>query len=122
MGLVFYAGVMMIVVGIFQALEGLAAILDDSLFAVAAEYAYDIDVSTWGWVHLIWGIVVGVAGVFVLTGGALWARIIGIVVAALSAIINFLYIPYYPIWSLLIIALAVVVIWALATHRGEVRL
>jgi hypothetical protein len=113
---------MMIVVGIFQSLEGLAAILDDSLFAVAAEYAYDIDVSAWGWVHLLWGIIAGVAGVFVLTSGALWARIIGIVVAALSAIINFLYIPYYPIWSLLIIALAVVVIWALATHRGEVQL
>jgi hypothetical protein len=118
-GLALFAAVMMLVGGIFQALEGLAAILDDSLFSVAVEYAYEVDVTAWGWIHLIGGIVVAVAGFFVLRG-MLWARLVGIVVAAGSAILHFFYIPYYPIWSVLIIALDVAVIWALATYRDEV--
>jgi hypothetical protein len=117
-GLTLFAAIMMIVIGIFQVFQGLAAILDDSLFVVAAEYAYDIDVSAWGWIHLIGGIIVAVAGYFVMTG-ALWARVVGIIVAALSAVANFFYIPYYLFWSLLIIALDVVVIWALASYRRE---
>jgi hypothetical protein len=112
---------MMLVIGVFQGMQGLAAILEDDLFVVGRAFAYELDLTTWGWVHLIGGIIVAVAGAFVLRG-AFWAQIVGIVVAALSAIANFAYLPYYPFWSLLIIALNVLVIWALATHRGAVRL
>ena len=72
----------------------------------------------WGWIHLILGIVVALAGFYVLSG-RLWARIIGITMALFSAIANFFFIPYYPVWSVLIIALDVFVIWALATYRGD---
>jgi hypothetical protein len=117
-GLTLFAGIIMLVIGTFQSLQGLAAIIDDELFVVGPGYAYEFDVTAWGWVHLIGGIIVAVAGVFVLRG-ALWARIVGMAVAALSAVANFFYIPYYPVWSVLIIALDIVVIWALATYRRE---
>jgi hypothetical protein len=118
-GFVIFAGVMMIILGVFHALEGLTAILQDKFFVTTPNYLISVDVSTWGWIHLIGGAIVAVAGFFVFSG-AVWARAVGILLAALSAIANFLFIPYYPFWSLLMIALAVFVIWALAVHRREV--
>ncbi len=119
-GGVIFAGCMMIMIGTFGVLEGLAAIIKDSFFVVGANYAYKVDVTTWGWVHLILGAVVVLAGFYVFTG-SLWARIIGIVLAIFSAIANFLFIPYYPFWTILIIALDAFVIWALAAHGRAVR-
>jgi hypothetical protein len=107
---------MMIMIGTFQAFQGLAAIIDDEFFVVTGNYAFEFDTTTWGWVHLITGSIVAVAGFYVFTGNLL-ARIIGIVIALASAVTNFFYIPYYPVWSVLIIALDVVVIWALAAMR-----
>ena len=118
-GFVVFAGVMMIILGVFHALAGLTAILEDKFYVVTPNYLYSIDVTSWGWIHLIGGVIVAAAGFFVFSG-ALWARSIGIVLAGLSAIANFLFIPYYPFWSLLMIALDVFVIWALAVHGREV--
>jgi hypothetical protein len=119
-GLVVFAGVMMVMLGIFHALTGLTAILKDKFFVFTpGNYLISVDVTSWGWIHLIGGVVVALAGFFVFSG-ALWARAIGIVLAGLSAIANFLFIPYYPFWSLLMIALDIFVIWALAVHRREV--
>jgi hypothetical protein len=118
-GLVVFAGVMMIVLGIFHAVTGLTAILKSQFFVFTpSNYLISVDVTSWGWIHLIGGAVVAVGGFFVFSG-ALWARAIGIVLAALSAIANFLFVPYYPFWSLLMIALDVFVIWALAVHGRE---
>jgi hypothetical protein len=117
-GGVVFAAVMLIMIGVFQALQGLAAIFKDSFFVVLPNYYVEVDVTTWGWIHFILGIVVVLAGFGVLAG-ATWARVVGITVAVLSAIANFLFIPYYPVWSLLIIALDVFVIWALAAHGRE---
>jgi hypothetical protein len=118
-GLVVFAGVMMILLGIFHALTGLTAILKDQFFVFTSNnYLISVDVTAWGWIHLIAGVVVALAGFYVLTGAA-WARAIGILLAALSAIANFLFIPYYPFWSLLMIALDIFVIWALARHGRE---
>ncbi len=117
-GLALFAGVIMIMLGIFQAIAGLAAIIEDKFYVVTPNYAYQIDVTGWGWIHLIVGVFVVLAGVYVLSG-QLWARIVGITIAVLSALANFFFIPYYPLWALLIIALDVFVIWALATYRGE---
>lgn len=108
-----FAAVMMIMIGIFHAIAGIAALVEDQFFVVTPNYFVELDVTAWGWIHLIFGIVVGLAGFFVLTG-AVWARVIGIVLALLSAIGNFFFIPYYPVWSILIIALDIFVIWALA--------
>jgi hypothetical protein len=119
-GLVVFAGVLMILLGSFHTLEGLTAILKDQFFVFTPNnYLISVDVTSWGWIHLIGGVVVAVAGFFVFSG-ALWARAVGIVLAGLSAIANFLFIPYYPFWSLLMVALDVFVIWALARHGREV--
>ena len=118
-GFVIFAGVMMIILGVFHFLEGLTAILQNRFFVTTPNYIISVDVSTWGWIHLIGGAIVAVAGFFVFTG-AVWARAVGILLAGLSAIANFLFIPYYPIWSLLMIGLDVFVIWALAARGREV--
>ena len=107
-----FAAVLMMVVGIFQGIAGLAAIFENEFFVVTPNYVFEGDVTAWGWIHLILGIVVALAG-FALFYGAAWARATGIVLAVLVAVANFFFIPYYPFWSILIIALAVWVIWSL---------
>ena len=111
-GLVLFAGLMMIMLGVYQTIVGVAAVLGDQFHVVTAPYADTVDVTTWGWIHLVVGIIVAVAGWAVIAGQT-WGRVIGVVMAVLSAIANFLLIPYYPLWSLLIIVLDVFVIWAL---------
>jgi hypothetical protein len=117
-GAITFAGIMMAMNGVFSAFAGLAAILEEDFYVVLPNYLLQLDASTWGWAHLILGIVVTIAGFSVLTGQT-WARVVGIIVASVSAIANFAFIPYYPIWSLLIIAIDVVVIWALAAHGRQ---
>src|SRR5512135_556229 len=113
-----FASVVLILAGVAQALAGLAAILEDKVYVVTANYVYELDVTGWGWIHLILGVVVALAGVYVLSG-RVWARVVGIALAGLSALANFFFIPYYPLWTLLIIALDVFVIWALATYTAD---
>ncbi|WP_131740812.1 DUF7144 family membrane protein [Actinomadura roseirufa] len=115
MGFSIFAGCLMIMSGVFGALLGLAAIRTNTLYAVRGDYVFKWDVSTWGWAHLVLGIVVAVAGFAVFTG-QLWARAIGIVLAVASGIANFMFLPHYPVWSFLIIALDVTVIWALVKY------
>jgi hypothetical protein len=118
-GFIVFAAVMMIMSGVFQALAGLIAIFENEFYVAARKYLFEFDVTSWGWIHLILGVIVALAG-FSLLSGATWARVVGITLAVLSAIANFAFIPYYPFWSLLIIALDVFVIWALAVHGGKV--
>jgi hypothetical protein len=119
LGFIVFAAVMMMMTGVFQALAGLVAIFENTFYVAARNYTFEFDVTAWGWIHLILGVIVALAG-FGLLSGATWARVVGITLAVLSAIANFLFIPYYPFWSLLIIALDVFVIWALAVHGGKV--
>jgi hypothetical protein len=114
-----FAAVMMTLIGVFQVIAGLVAIFDDNFYVVTANYTFDVDTTAWGWIHLLLGIIVLVAAYY-LTAGRAWAAAVAIVLAALSAIANFFFIPYYPFWSLLLIALAVWVIWSL-TRPGAVR-
>ena len=116
-GWVFFAAIMMTVLGIFGIFEGLAAIVKSGFYHVPPNYYISINAKGWGWIHLIISIIVVLAG-FALFQGATWARVVGIILASLSAIANFLFIPVYPIWSLLIITIDIVVIWALAAHGG----
>jgi hypothetical protein len=118
-GGVTFAGTMMILVGIFQVIAGLAAIFEDEFFVVTQNYVFDLDVTAWGWIHLLIGIVVVLAGYFLFVGRA-WAAALAIVLAMLSAIANFFFIPYYPFWSILMIAIAIWVIWSV-TRPGIVR-
>ena len=115
-GWVLFASIVMIVGGFFAFFEGLAALLKSGRFYhTAANYPYGGNVKTWGWIVLIAGIIVLLAGFYVMTG-ALWARIVGITLASLSALANFFFIPFYPFWSLMVITLDIFVIWALAVH------
>jgi hypothetical protein len=114
-GLAAFAAAMLIIVGMFQMFEGLAALVDDEMLLTVNGYVYELDVTVWGWIHLLIGAVAALSGVFLLRG-AFWARGVGIVFAGLSALANFVWAPYYPLWSVLIIALDVAVIWALVTY------
>jgi hypothetical protein len=118
-GGVIFAGVIMIVLGIFQAIAGIAAIADDQFYVVTRNYAFDLDVTAWGWIHLLLGIVVALSG-FALLAGRAWAAVVAIVLAVISAVANFFFIPYYPFWSLLVIGLDIWVIWAL-TRPGVLQ-
>lgn len=115
MGMIVFASIVMVMIGMMHAIWGLSAIINDQFFVVTENYIFQFDVSTWGWIHLIAGIIVFLAG-FSLYSGALWARTVGVVLAVVSIIANFASMPYYPFWSILMIALAVFVIWALTVH------
>jgi len=117
-GLILFASFMMFLVGVFQAFTGLAAIINDQFLVATHEYLFQFDRTTWGWIHLILGLVVAGAGVG-LMGGATWGRAVAIVVALGSAISMFAFLPHYPLWALIVIALDVAVIWAVATQGGQ---
>jgi hypothetical protein len=119
-GLIMFAAIMMLMVGVFQALQGLVAIFENEFYVATRNYLFQFDATTWGWIHLLIGLVVAFAG-YGLLSGRTWARAVAIALAVLSAIANFLFIPYYPFWSLLIITLNIFVIWAIAAHGGDLR-
>jgi hypothetical protein len=118
-GFTAFAAWMMILVGSFHAIDGLAAIFKDEFFVPVSGYLFKFDATTWGWINLIGGIIVAIAG-FSLFSGAVWARTVGVVIAALSAIASFAYLPWYPVWAIVIIALDVTVIWALTAHGRDI--
>ena len=118
-GLTVFAAILMILGGIFHAIQGLVALVNDDFYVVGPRYVFQFDVTGWGWIHLLAGILVGTAGFF-LFQGAVWARSVAVVVAGLSIILNFMWLPYYPVWSMLIIAFAVFVIWAVTAHGRDV--
>ena len=111
-----FAATLMVLIGVFQILAGLVAIFNDEFYVVARNYTFDLDVSAWGWIHLLVGIAVLATG-FGLFGRRPWAGVAAIMLCMLSALVNFFFIPYYPIWSLLIIGLDVWVIWSV-TRSG----
>ena len=116
--LMVFAAILMIMAGIFQVLAGLVAIFQNEFHVQARNYLFQFDATTWGWIHLILGLLVAFAG-YGLLSGQTWARVAAITLAVLSAIANFLWLPYYPFWAILIIALDVFVIWAIAAHGRE---
>ena len=100
-------------------LQGISAVANDALFVVGPEYVYKFDTTTWGWIHIVVGVLLTVAALG-LFAGTTWARVVAIVIASLSIIANFAWLPYYPGWAILVIALDIVVIWAVATWtRGR---
>ena len=113
-GFTVLAGMLMILGGLWGFFEGLVAIIHQSFYHTLPNYTFQFNVHGWGWIHLILGVVVAAAGVCVLLGQT-WAKLLGIVLAVFSAIANFLFIPYYPVWSIILIAMDVFIIWALAT-------
>jgi hypothetical protein len=119
-GFILFAAIMMLMVGVFQALQGLIAIFENEFYVATRNYLFQFDATTWGWIHLLLGLLVAFAG-WGLLSGKTWARLLAITLAALSATANFLFIPYYPFWSLLLVTLNILVIWAITAHGGELR-
>jgi hypothetical protein len=118
-GFIVFAGLLMMVVGVFHALVGLTGILDDDFYVVREGYDLKIDIALWGWIHMIGGVVVVLAGWYLLLTGNLWARLTAILVVSVSMIWNFLSVPYYPVWSILLLAVDIGILWAIIAHGGE---
>jgi hypothetical protein len=116
---VVFAACILTLIGCFQVIAGLVAIFDDQFYVVTNNYTFDLDTTVWGWLHLLLGIALLATG-WGLFAGRAWAGVTAIVLAILSAIANFFFIPYYPFWSILVIALDVWVIWAL-TRPGAIE-
>src|SRR5829696_510829 len=119
-GFILFAAIMMIMAGVFQALAGLVAIFENEFYVPTRNYLFQFDATSWGWIHLLVGLLVAFAG-WGLLSGRTWARAVAITLAVLSAIANFAFIPYYPFWSMLIIVIDIVVIWAVAVYGGTLR-
>ncbi|MFD6394749.1 DUF7144 family membrane protein [Nocardia sp. NPDC055029] len=110
------AGILLAVVGVLQILEGISAVAKDDLIVVGPEYLYQFDLTSWGWWHIVFGAIAVIVAIGLLAGQT-WGRVLAMVIAAISIIANFLWLPYYPWWSILIIIINIVVIWAVATWR-----
>jgi hypothetical protein len=121
-GWVVFAAVMMIVIGAFQVIEGLTALFRDTYYVVGHDdLLLRVDYTGWGWIHLGIGAVLVISGLG-LFSGAMWARVVGVTVAALSALANLVFIAAYPVWAITVIALDVFVIYAITVHGREMRL
>ena len=117
-GIAVFAGVAMIVGGAFEALEGLAGIVNDKYLVVVPNYIYAFDLTVWGVVHLLVGLALVVIGVSLLRGQT-WARVAGMIAAVVSAILNFVWLPISPLWAIIVIAVDMLVIWALAQYLRQ---
>lgn len=116
-----FGGVMLIVVGIFQVVEGIAAIADDKIYVSGVQYTFQLDVTAWGWIHLILGIIAIAVAVGILTGQS-WGLLSGVVISSLGAIACFIFLPYYPLWNIVTLAIYVFVAWALfmqMAHKND---
>lgn len=114
-----FAGIMMIMQGVWWVMAGLVAIVDDDFYAVTREYIFKFDTSTWGWIHLLLGIVVLFAGVG-LFSGQVWARTVGVAIAVVASLVAFAWLPWYPVWAIIFITVSVAIIWALTAHGRDI--
>ncbi len=111
-----FAGVLLLVDGILGVLKGIAGIASNDVYTRIDDYVFKFDVTSWGWIHLVLGVILVLVGVGILKG-ATWARVTGVVLASLNIVANFMWLPYTPVWAIVTIAIDVFVIWALCTDR-----
>ncbi|MEU5214934.1 hypothetical protein AB0G79_01870 [Streptomyces sp. NPDC020807] len=112
-----FAGVLMLVTGFLDIFQGIVGIAEDDVYTHIGDYVFKFDLTTWGWIHLILGVIIAVAG-FGILKGAEWGRVAGIALASLNILFQFLFLPYQPWWALFSMAISIFVIWALATDEG----
>jgi hypothetical protein len=118
---VIFGGVMLILLGIFHVMQGLVALVHDDFYLVTKNgLLLNFDFTSWGWIHLVLGVLIGLVGVGLLTGNTA-ARVAGVVLAVLSAVVNLLFIAAYPAWSVMVIALDVIVIYSIVVHGRELK-
>lgn len=119
-GWVYFGGAMMILLGTFNIIEGLVALFHDQYYVATPQGLLLFDITGWGWVHLVIGVIAVGVGIGVFTG-ALWARISGVILCGINAIAQLAFLSAYPVWAVIVIALDVMVIWALIVHGDEAR-
>ncbi|WP_107986798.1 DUF7144 family membrane protein [Rhodococcus sp. OK519] len=110
--------VLLVTVGLLEAFQGLSAVAGDDVLVLEADYRFQLNETGWGWIHLVLGLVVAAAGAALFTGRT-WARVAAMVICAVSIVVNFVWLPNYPMWAISIIVLNAVVIWAVATWKPE---
>jgi hypothetical protein len=115
-----FAGVLLLVSGSMDILQGLAAVANDDLYGQGADYLYDFNSATWGWIHLVLGVltIVAAAGILLRKG---WGQVIGIIIAGLGMLTNFAALPHYPFWAIVLIGFYALVIWSLTTQMRHYR-
>jgi hypothetical protein len=114
-----FAAIMMIMIGCWWVFAGLVGLINGDFYAATKNYIFKFDTTAWGWIHLIVGVLVLLAG-FGLFSGAVWARTVGVFMALLATLVGFAWLPWYPLWAILIIASSVTVIWALTAHGRDI--
>jgi hypothetical protein len=114
-----FAGVMLIIIGVFDIVQGLVAIVNDDFYVITQEWVFKFDVTTWGWIHLILGIILIASGIGIFSANVA-ARTVGVIGAGLAMIVNFAWLPYYPVWSTIVIAICIAIIWALTAHGRDI--
>jgi hypothetical protein len=119
-GLTLFAGIVVLLLGVAEFLQGFSAVRSDDVFVRAPNYVYEFDLTTWGWIHMLLGVIAMIIGGAVLTTRK-WGLVAGTVLAVLSAVSNFLFIPQSPWWSLVLIGLNVALIWAFCEVMRENR-
>ena len=118
-GFISFAGIVLILAGIFHVIDGIVGLFNNDFYVKTDNWVFKFNVTSWGWIHIILGIIAILAGVG-LFSGAIWARTVAVIVAAVSIIANFVWLPYYPWWALLVIVLDFFVIWAVVLHGRDV--
>lgn len=114
-----FAAFMMILIGIWWIIAGLVGLINDEFYVRTANYIFRFDSTAWGWIHLIVGALVLLAG-FGLFSGAVWARTIGVIMALIASLAGFAWLPWYPLWAILIVIASFSVIWALTAHGRDI--
>lgn len=114
-----FAGVMLIMLGVMDVIQGLVALVNNEFYVIGQEWVFEFDITAWGWIHIIGGIILIMSGVGIFSGNVA-ARTVGVIVAGLVAIANFAWLPYYPVWSIVMIAIAITVIWSLTAHGRDI--
>ena len=115
------AGILMFRLGGWWIIAGFVAIVNDDFFVVTQEWIFEFSTTSWGWTHLILGIVVLLAS-FGLFTGAVWARTVGVILAVISGLVAFAWLPYYPVWAILFVTMSVLTVWALTVHGRDITM
>ena len=114
-----FAGVMLIMIGVFDVMQGLVALFNDEFFVIGQDYVFKFDVTVWGWIQILLGIALIASGMGIFSGNVA-GRTVGVIMAGAAAVVNFAWLPYYPLWSIIVIAICVSVIWALTAHGRDI--